>query len=175
MGERQLKVVHDEFEFEQDDEQDDVEGVRADERDWYFASTDRHGHGVTTHVKHPPQIGAQVSQLAQNPRTPYRTTADVWRDAIMHHLVEMADWLDDGGFSAQVEVLTMLGKSETSRIGTQTKAELVESCVEAIEAAFEIKDTDALRDALEHGRMVCEAVDVDTTKLLNKIKEREGG
>lgn len=152
-----IRAVPDELSFEDDE--------RAEERKFYFAASDHHGHREQVNVKFPPDHHARVAALASNSKTPYRSIPDVWRDAMYHHLVAMEEWLEDDEFSAMMELTKQQAEISRVRHENMVKRELVESTTAMVEEVAETGQPREIREAIVRGQEVVEMVKVGVDGL----------
>lgn len=91
-------------------EQGVTRGADYDPKNFYIRSVDNNHNRDTTRVdsmKCPPYLNARVMKWVNDPRTPYATAADFWRDAGAHR-VQFLEQLDqdetyDWGFLGMAE------------------------------------------------------------------------
>ena len=70
--------------------------------EFVFHATDRRGHCVSLRIAIPPEMDEMMNQILTRPKFPYRTKADIVRDALYHRL----SWLcehDNLGFGEQLK------------------------------------------------------------------------
>jgi len=92
--------------------------------EFIFHATDKKGHHATlSKVAIPPEMDEMMNQLLTRPKFPYRTRADIVRDALYHRL----SWLcehDDLGFGDQlkwVKAIDEILSEEESRLDYETQ------------------------------------------------------
>lgn len=105
-----------------------LRGEEYDVRNFYMRSMDKHGNRDSTKVdsmKCPPFLNALVQKWVNDPRTPYNSASDFWRDAGAHraHTLEMfeADPNFDWGFLGVAEKRARFAR-EAADMHQQTEA-----------------------------------------------------
>lgn len=100
----------------------------------YTRSTDQKGHYREVRVLVPPELHAQINEVAHDPRLPkYRSAADFCRDALVHRAAYWADRLADPAWSRVVAAEAVRCRGE--RISTEM--ETWEEIVATFQAAYD--------------------------------------
>lgn len=84
-----------------------------DRREFYIRATNESDHYTTARVFSrglaqeqgmpetialPHEVVAQIKQMVDDPRTPYRSIQDMFRDAVRHRLHDLAEMFEDGNY-----------------------------------------------------------------------------
>lgn len=131
------------------------------------------GNSVSVHVSHQPAIAARVEYLVENRELPYRSKADVWRDAIYWYLEFVDEWWQDGGFSKYMEVTRRRAESNHQRMMNQIEVSLVEETRDTIEELLASKNWTQLAETIPHGHHVVAQATVDTESLEKSLQRAE--
>lgn len=137
---------------------------------FFTSSSDRQGHNADARVKFSPELAARCSAIVQSKLIPdYRTTADIFRDALFHRLAYIEDqFLPDEATRNALALHAHICRVENLTRSRATANELVESVVlasrdctsqqavvlsaEIDEILLEVELTDRQRDDLRHAQ-----------------------
>jgi hypothetical protein len=73
---------------------------------FYVRATDSRGHGQRVTFQVPPEIYAEAARMAENKVFPeYQSIADVFRDAVVHHLARRRDQVTDPAHREAIDAL----------------------------------------------------------------------
>lgn len=177
-----LRAVPDEFQFEAEEPR--LRGATEQQatahkawvnnkdlpEDFYLASDphsqDKKGHGEATYIKVPPEAKGQVARLVEDPNTPYRSSGDVYRHALMHLFRDIENHnLTGDSYTDQVKRILTKARAETRRIEILTDENMVQASGLAIEAAMRTRNTKALAKAVEEARQTVAAAESDVSSL----------
>lgn len=166
-----LRAVPDELTFEPDDPPTPswVNNTTLPE-DFFLAtdlkSQDKHGHGTAVYTKIPEEVIGHVGKIVEDQRTPYRTTGDFYRHAVLHLLRDIeAQHITGDSYTRQVKVLLTKARAETRRIETVADEQMVESAVTSIETAMGAHNMRALKDAVTDAQQIMDIAESDVSSL----------
>lgn len=95
---------------------------------WYTHSTNTKGFDKSLRVVAvPPELAGAIEQLVQSGRTPLRTRADAFRDALVHWVNLRNTQLRDPNFDGTVKIMTRLAEAERLRSLGQTARDLLKT------------------------------------------------
>ena len=124
---------------------------------FYIHSTNRHNHSTSVRTiprttSFPPEIVAEMAQIVDDPRTPYRSKQDLIRDAVIHRLHHLATTLQDGSFVQSFD-LFLLRESIAER---QHEDDELESTIDLIDTEISRyrtnRNPDGIADVIEQAR-----------------------
>ena len=138
-----------------------------------FAVSEGTGNSKSDHVSHPPSIAARIQYLVENPELPYKSRADVWRDAIYWYLEFIDAWWKDGGFSRYMEITRRQAQSNHHRMMNQIETNLVSDTAEGLDEMVKSENWEQLKEAIPHGHQVARNARVNTEVLVEALKRAE--
>lgn len=95
---------------------------------WYTHSTNTKGFDKSLRVVAvPPELAGAIEQLVQSGRTPLRTRADAFRDALVHWVNLRNGQLRDPNFDGTVKIMTRLAEAERLKSIGQTAKDLLKT------------------------------------------------
>lgn len=170
-----LRAVPDEFDFEPE-ERGWVNHPDLPD-DFYLAtdsnSTDKHGHGETLYTKIPQDVKGHVARLVEDSRTPYRSTGDFYRHAIMHLIRDIeahGEVTTTQRYTQHVKRILSTARSETRKIEILADEYMCKSAEQAIEEAMRTKNSAALRIAIAEARDVMDNAQSDVSSLARLVE-----
>lgn len=166
-----LRAVPDELTFEPEDPPR-PSWVNNDSlpEDFFLAtdlkSQDKHGHGTAVYTKIPEEVIGHVAKVVEDQRTPYRTTGDFYRHAVLHLLRDIeANKVTGDSYTRQVKVLLTKARAETRRIETVADEQMVDSAATSIEVAMGTHNLRALKDAISDAQQIMDIAESDVSSL----------
>lgn len=131
------------------------------------------GNSKSDHVSHQPSIAARIQYLVENKELPYKSRADVWRDAIYWYLEFIEAWWQDGGFSRYMEITRRQADSNHHRMMNQIETDLVQETADTLDELVKSENWTQLREAIPHGHRVAEDAKVNAEVLTQALKRAE--
>ena len=121
--------------------------------DFYMAATDRQGHSRHMRLALPPTILGAIEAIVATKEWPYRTAADLVRDAVIHRIKTLADMNGDESVLRALKLQMATDKMLKRQGEVEAAAGLVQGAKEAFDVAKQAKDwvtmSDLYRDLVE--------------------------
>lgn len=154
------------------------EATTYDPNEFYVRSVDKRGHKETVHVPMPPDVYAEVHEMASRSEFPlYRTVQDFMRDAAIHRMHYLAH---EYGATDQVKEFIQLemakARVETRRRARDTVIDLHGELAAALDYYFKAKDgpnlARSIADCYELAEMTTEPYASKFTELAKEYEKR---
>ena len=163
-----------EFDWDTDDETEREEFFLTCRQEDHRRSVDRRGHDDTLPKFGMPQgTYGQISQLVEDKRTPYRSVHDFLRDAVIHRLQDMVEWMDNDGFSEHAQVIVSIAETESFNTSILAKEELLNNQVTAINNAVRTQNWNKVREGVDKAKEMLIFMDIDTRELAYCVETAE--
>lgn len=117
---------------------------------YYTYSVDARGHKETIRVPFPPSVYGRIGELIASKRvSQYRTPQDFIRDAVIHRLEYLNDFLKDVGIADTIKHEMLLSQVEDEARQQRQLESLVKRTAEELEIAYGRQDRTMMKSIFE--------------------------
>jgi hypothetical protein len=116
---------------------------------FYTRSTNKHDHSAEGKFRMPPHIQAAISQIVDSKQFPQlRSLQDFYRDAAIHRLHYLNQKIGDGKLAKQLSLEMRACRVDEMRREVEDLKNIVDNHTMSLELALQMRDRDAISEAL---------------------------
>lgn len=168
MAKPALRIVHDELDFTDDDDEKVFDPAN---HTWRFQVRDGDGNWEQKNMKYPANWVPRLMTIVNDPNTPFKSIQDVMRNATYHYMIFMDGWLKNPELTELMQLTLQQQEIDSRRAEIAHRRSVVETSIELIDEALEAEDWQEAREVIERGQEVVDTSRVNTEALQRKIHE----